>query len=109
MRWCRAGEEATVLHGNRQLVCMHEVMGLGWLSKRVNVKETGSGRSMANCVTQRKPLPPCSQPLRSRGENLKPFKERWNFPRRLNGPFQKLRMAERQNVRRNAIIEFPRE
>ncbi len=28
MRWCRAGEEGAVLHGNRLIVCMHEVMGL---------------------------------------------------------------------------------
>ena len=28
VRWCRAGEGAAVLHGNRLIVCMDEVMGL---------------------------------------------------------------------------------
>lgn len=88
---------------------MHEVMGLAGRQKESECERDRAWSSMANCVTQRKPLPPYSQPLRSRGEDLKPFKERWNFPRRLNGPFQILRMAERQNERRNAIIEFPRE
>lgn len=37
------------------------------------MKEAVPGRSMANCVTQRKPGPACSQPLRSGGAGLKPF------------------------------------
>lgn len=32
VRWW-AGEEAAVLHGNRPLVCMHEVMGLAGYQK----------------------------------------------------------------------------
>lgn len=67
---------------------------------------------MANCVTQRKPRPACSQPLMTGGASLKPFRIRENGPWSLNGPFQKLRIAERQNKRRNVIIGldfFPRE
>lgn len=28
MRWCRPGEVAAVLHGNRLILCMDKVMGL---------------------------------------------------------------------------------
>lgn len=39
----------------------------GWpvIKHSLNGKEAGPGRSMANCVTQRKPGPACSQLLRS--------------------------------------------
>lgn len=73
MRWCEAGGEAAALHGNRPIVCVDEVMGLATaIKQRLNVKEAGPGRSMANCVTQRKPGLACSQPLRSGGAGLKP-------------------------------------
>lgn len=36
-------------------------------------KEAEPGLSMANCVSQRKARPACSQPLRSRDVGLKPF------------------------------------
>lgn len=68
------------------------------------MKEAGPGRSMANCITQRKPGPACSQPLRSGGAGLSPFRTRQNGSRSLKGPFQKLRKALRQNKRRNVII-----
>lgn len=40
------------------------------------MKEAGPGRSMANCVTQRKPGQAFSQPLRSEGAGLNPFRAR---------------------------------
>lgn len=57
------------------------------------MKEAVPGRSMANCVTQRKPGPACSQPLRSGGAGLKPFQEKvewspvseWTLPETENG------------------------
>lgn len=72
--WDGAGteeEDAAALHGNRLIVCMDEVTEL-------NVREAGPGRSMANCVSQRKAESACSQPLRSGGAGLKPFRMRQN-------------------------------
>lgn len=62
------------------------------------MKEAGPGRSMANCVTQRKPGPACSQPLRRgfkafQGKvELSPVSE-WTLPETENG-FKTKRLQE---------------
>lgn len=45
VRWCGAGEEAAVLHGNRPLVCMREVMGLAGHQKEAEC-EGGRARTL---------------------------------------------------------------
>lgn len=67
-------DEAAVLHCNRLIGCMDEVMGLAGHQTEPECAEAGPGCSMANCVTQRKPGLACSQPLRSGGAVLKPFR-----------------------------------
>lgn len=52
--------------------------GAGWSSKRCWMRRRLG--SMANCVTQRKPRPACSQPLMSGRASLKPFRMEVEWP-----------------------------
>lgn len=63
---------------------------------------------MANCVTQRKPRPACSQPLRSKGMGLKPFQGQieWS-PGRWMDPSRNLQWLKDKTWGGMWLLDFP--